>query len=153
MHQLQVMLAGIYSYNCCWWQIQQKHFFNHVFDNWIKCMCNLKLGFTCCWRGLQKFTSTGYLCLTLILYYGRNPGSNSCVGIQKHFMGAEIRGFGLPNKFFGLTMSCFFRDGIVNWFTIKLNNLDLLIVLLLRIKLKDSECQSELLTSKLPRQY
>jgi hypothetical protein len=49
-------------------------------------------------------------------------GSNSswkdcpfyCVGIQKHFMGAEILGFGLPNRFFGLTMSCFFRDGIVN---------------------------------------
>jgi hypothetical protein len=31
-----------------------------------------------------------------------------------HFMGAEILGFGLPNQFFGLTMSCFFRDGIVN---------------------------------------
>ncbi len=36
------------------------------------------------------------------------------VGIQKHFMGAEIPGFGLPNWFIGLTMSCFFRDGIVN---------------------------------------
>jgi hypothetical protein len=36
------------------------------------------------------------------------------VGIQKHFMGAEIPGFGLPNQFFGLTTSCFFRDGIVN---------------------------------------
>jgi hypothetical protein len=38
----------------------------------------------------------------------------ACVGIQKHFMGAEIPGFGLPNRFFGLTTSCFFRDGIVN---------------------------------------
>jgi hypothetical protein len=38
----------------------------------------------------------------------------SSVGIQKHFMGAEIPGFGLPNRFFGLTTSCFFRDGIVN---------------------------------------
>ncbi len=27
---------------------------------------------------------------------------------------AEIPGFGVPNQFFGLTMSCFFRDGIVN---------------------------------------
>jgi hypothetical protein len=36
------------------------------------------------------------------------------VGIQKHFMRAEIPGFGLPNRFFGITMSCFFRDGIVN---------------------------------------
>jgi hypothetical protein len=34
------------------------------------------------------------------------------VGIQKHFMGAEIPGFGLPNWFSGLTTSCFFRDGI-----------------------------------------
>jgi hypothetical protein len=41
-------------------------------------------------------------------------GPVSCVGIQKHFMGAEIPGFGLPNQFFGLTTSYFFRDGIVN---------------------------------------
>ncbi len=68
-------------------------------------------------------------------------------------MGAEIPRFGFPNRFFGLTTSCFFRDGIVNWFTIKLNNLDLIIVLLLRIELEASECQSGLLTSKLPRQY
>ncbi len=69
------------------------------------------------------------------------------------FHGAEIPGFGLPNRFFGLTTSYFFRDGIVNWFTIKLNNLDLIIVLLFRIELMASECQSGLLTSKLPRQY
>ncbi len=75
------------------------------------------------------------------------------VGIQKHFMGVEIPGFGLPNRFFGLSTSCFFRDGIVNCFTIKLNNLNLIIVLLLRIKLEASECQSGLLTSKLPRQF
>jgi hypothetical protein len=68
-------------------------------------------------------------------------------------MGAEIPGFGLPHWFFGLTTSCFFRDGIVNLFTIKLNNLDLMIVLLLRIELKASEYQSGLLTSNLPRQY
>jgi hypothetical protein len=37
-----------------------------------------------------------------------------CVGIQEHFTVAEIPGFGLPNWFFGLTTSCFFRDGIVN---------------------------------------
>jgi hypothetical protein len=36
------------------------------------------------------------------------------VGIQKPFTGAEIPGFGLPNRFFGLTTSFFFRDGIVN---------------------------------------
>ncbi len=77
----------------------------------------------------------------------------SCVGNQKHFMGAEIPGFGLPNRFFGLTTSCFFRDGIVNCFTMKLNILDLIIVLLLRSELKASECQSGLLTSMLPRQY
>jgi hypothetical protein len=41
------------------------------------------------------------------------------VGIQKHFMGVEIPGFGLPKRFFGLTTSCFFRGGIVNCFTIK----------------------------------
>jgi hypothetical protein len=49
------------------------------------------------------------------------------VGIQKHFMGAEIPGFDLPNRFFGQTTSYFFRDGIVNLFTMKLNNLDLII--------------------------
>ncbi len=75
------------------------------------------------------------------------------VGIQKHFMEAEIPGFGLLTLFFGLTMSCFLRDGIVNWFTIKLNNLDLIIVLFLRIEPNASECQSGLLTPKLPRQY
>jgi hypothetical protein len=41
-------------------------------------------------------------------------GFLSSVGIHKHFMGAEIPGFGLPNRFFGLTISCFFKDGIVN---------------------------------------
>ncbi len=61
------------------------------------------------------------------------------------FHGVEIPGFGLPNRFFGLTTSCFFRDCILNGFTIKLNNLDLIIVLLLRIEPKA--------TSKLPRQY
>jgi hypothetical protein len=78
---------------------------------------------------------------------------HSCVGIQKHFMGAEIPGFGLPNRFFSLTTSCFFRDGIVNRYTIKLNNLYLIIVLRLRIELKPRECQSGQQTSKLPRQY
>ncbi len=34
------------------------------------------------------------------------------VGIQKHFMGAEIPGLGLPKWFSGLTTSRFFRDGI-----------------------------------------
>jgi hypothetical protein len=56
-------------------------------------------------------------------------------------LGAEILGFGSPNQFFGLTMSCFFRDGIVKLFTIKLNNLDLIMVLLFRIEPKASECQ------------
>jgi hypothetical protein len=35
MHWLQMVLAGIYSYSCCWCQIQQKYFLNHVFDNCI----------------------------------------------------------------------------------------------------------------------
>ncbi len=35
MHWLQMVLAGIYSYSCCWHQIQQKHILNHVFDNWM----------------------------------------------------------------------------------------------------------------------
>jgi hypothetical protein len=44
----------------------------------------------------------------------QEAGPVACVEIQKHFMGAEIPGFGLPNRFFGLTTSGFFRDGIVN---------------------------------------
>jgi hypothetical protein len=35
-----------------------------------------------------------------------------CVGIQKHFMGAEIPGLYLPNKFSALTTSGFSSDGI-----------------------------------------
>jgi hypothetical protein len=53
-----MVLPGIYSNSCCWRQIQQKHVLNHVFDNKILCMCNLKLGFICCWRGLQWWPCT-----------------------------------------------------------------------------------------------
>jgi hypothetical protein len=35
------------------------------------------------------------------------------VGIQRHFMVAEIPGFDLPNRLSGLTMPLFSRDGIV----------------------------------------
>jgi hypothetical protein len=36
----------------------------------------------------------------------------SCVGIQKHFMVAEIPGFDLPNRLSDLTTLLFSRDGI-----------------------------------------
>ncbi len=48
------------------------------------------------------------------------------------FHGAEIPGFDLSNLSSGLTSSCFSRDGIGKFFSIKLNNFNLIIALLLR---------------------
>jgi hypothetical protein len=38
--------------------------------------------------------------------------SHTLVGIQKHFMVADIPGFDFPNRLSGLTTSLFSRDGI-----------------------------------------
>lgn len=40
----------------------------------------------------------------------------STVGIQKHFVGIEISGFDLSNRFYGLATSLFSRDSILNYF-------------------------------------
>jgi hypothetical protein len=39
-------------------------------------------------------------------------GGHTSVGIQKHFMVAEITGFDMPNRLSGLTTSLFSRDGL-----------------------------------------
>jgi hypothetical protein len=44
-------------------------------------------------------------------FFWRGGGSQSCGGIQENFMGAEIPGFDLPNRFSGLITSQFSRDG------------------------------------------
>ncbi len=137
----RIIFNSINIYTACY-----SAFLLYIFSN--RSLCQLTLSFVSCKIGstvhppLPPWKSDEKIITDLSVKDNRVP----CVGIQKHFMGAEILGFGLPNRFFGLTTSCFFRDGIVNWFTIKLNNLDLIIALLVRIEPKASECQSGLLT-------
>ncbi len=72
------------------------------------------------------------------------------VGTQKHFVRVEISGFDLPNRFSGQTTLLSSRADICN-LSRKLNNLDAVIIVLLRIESGFETCQLRMLQdSRIP---